>query len=369
MRENGVKKTIIQIATLATLMVVTYYLLMRDKDIHSVFQVMANSSKIWLIIAIICMTVYIFCGGWAIRVLMKGRGKNITIWQCFKYSFIEFYFSALTPSSSGGQPAQLYYMSKDGYSTSDGTVVLVAITALYKFSFLVITAVLFILNLEFMSGPISSTWILVVIGLVLNLGLIALLLLCLFSTKIIRFIISKGTLLLGKLYLIKDVEQKKKEVENKVAEYHQCATFFASHKGLVLKTFLVLTLQRLMLLIVPYLVYKSFGLQGCTLLQILATQCLLNLCVDMLPVPGAVGISETVFLMLFTPIFGQGNITTAVLLSRGISFYILVVVAGVVVMGCQFANIVKSNKRSKENVVAGQSEEEGEKKEIGKQEI
>lgn len=347
MRENGIRKTIIQIATLATLMVVTYYLIMRDKDIHSVVDVMLHCSKIWLIIAAACMALFVFCGGWAIRVLMKGRGCNLTIWQCFKYSFIEFYFSALTPSSSGGQPAQLYQMSKDGYSTSDGTVVLVAITALYKFSFLVITAVLILLNFNFMRGPISSTWILMVLGLILNLGLIAILLLCLFSTKTIRFIIGKGTAILGKLHLVKDIEAKKADVESKVANYHECATFFASNKGLVVKTFLVLTLQRMMLLIVPYLVYKAFGLKGYSMLQILATQCLLNLCVDMMPLPGAVGISETVFLMLFTPIFHQENVTTAVLLSRGISFYLLVVVAGVVVMGCQVANIVKTNRKSK----------------------
>ena len=48
-------------------------------------------------------------------------------------------------------------------------------------------------------------------------------------------------------------------------------------------------------------------------------------------------------LMLFTPIFTEAKIATAVLLSRGISFYVLVVVAAVVVMGIQIVGIFRGD--------------------------
>lgn len=32
----------------------------------------------------------------------------------YQYSFIGFFYSGITPSATGGQPVQLYYMSKDG---------------------------------------------------------------------------------------------------------------------------------------------------------------------------------------------------------------------------------------------------------------
>lgn len=354
-KERSIKKTILQLAMLAALMFVTYYLIMKDKDVGDIWRVMVNTSKIWLLVALASMTLYIFCGGWAIRVLMKGLGRKVTIWQCFKYSFVEFYFSALTPSSSGGQPVQLVYMAQDGFPTSDSSVVLITITALYKFSFLALSAVLFILNFNFISGPIKDVLPLVIIGLVLNLGLIAILVLLLFSKKLIRFLVMKVTSLLGKLHLVKDPEEKKKKLESTVANYNQSAKFILAHKGLVVRTFGVLTLQRLAILFITYFVYKSFNLTGFTMLQILATQCLLNLCVDMMPLPGAVGISETVFLMLFTPIFLEQNVTTAVLLSRGISFYVVVVVAAIVIMGIQVAKIVRTNKKSKEQEIEGKT--------------
>ena len=361
MKKSRTKKTIFQIAFLAALMFVTYYLIMRDKDVGQVWQVLVNSSKIWLIVSIASMTLYIFCGGWAIRVLMKGRNQKVSIWQCFKYSFIEFYFSAITPSSSGGQPVQLIYMGKDDFSVSDSGVVLVAITVLYKVSFLIITAIFFIITWGYISVPMFDNKLvlsLAIIGLVLNLGLIGILLILLFSKRLLEFLMKIVVKILGKLHIVKNVPEKIERYKETVERYHNCANFFMQHKGLVVKAFGVLTIQRMALLIIPFFVYKSFGLSGYSFVQIIATQCLLNLCADMMPLPGAVGINETIFLTLFTPIFLEQNITTALLLSRGISFYVMVIVAGVVVCGIQLVGIfrVKRAKSRETKLEAGNEE-------------
>ena len=343
MKESRVRKTLVQISTLAVLMFVTYYLIMRDKDFHQVMRVLEDSSKFWLIVAFVFMGIYIFCGGWCIRVLMKPLGRHVSGWKCFKYSFIEIYFSAITPSNTGGQPMQLIYMGRDGLPKADSTVVLIAVTVLYKVAFLIITALLFLLGIGYISGPISSVWFLAVLGTVLNVALIVLLLILLFNKRLTDLILKGSIRLLGKLHIVKDVPAKLAEFEEKLSNYHRCAGFFMSHKMVVLKAFGVLALQRFALLSITLWVYFSLGIRGYTVLEILATQCLLNLCVDLMPLPGAVGISETVFLMLFTPIFTEAKIATAVLLSRGISFYVLVVVAAVVVMGIQIAGIFRGD--------------------------
>jgi hypothetical protein len=45
---------------------------------------------------------------------------------------IEFYFSCITPSASGGEPMQIYYMAKDGIEPSRGTSAKILITVFYK---------------------------------------------------------------------------------------------------------------------------------------------------------------------------------------------------------------------------------------------
>lgn len=357
MKESRIRKTLIQIFTLAVLMFVTYYLIMRDKDFHQVMRVLEESSKFWLVVAFMFMGVYVFCGGWCIRVLMKPLGHIVSIWHCFKYSLVEIYFSAITPSNTGGQPMQLVYMSKDGLPRTDSSVVLIAVTVLYKGAFLAITAMLFVLSIGYISEPVSSVWILALLGLVCNVALIAFLLILLFNKRLTDSVIKGSIKLLGKMGIVKDVPEKLARFEEKLGNYHQCANFFIKHKLVVLKTFGVLVLQRFALLSITLWVYFSFGIKGYTVLEILSTQCLLNLCVDLMPLPGAVGISETVFLMLFTPIFTEARITTAVMLSRGISFYVLVVVAALFVMGVQVASIFRRDSANVPEETANEEED------------
>jgi len=347
MKEHSVGKTISQILILGVLAFVTYYLIMRDKDFGDVWQVVVNTNKLWIIACVAVMTIYVFCGGWCIRVLMKARQRVVSIPRCFKYSLIEFYFSALTPSSTGGQPMQLFYMNRDGFPISDSSVVLMAVTVLYKFAFLVITAILFLINIGFIGERIVHVLPLAIIGLVLNLLLIAFLLLVLYSKSLVNKLIRWAVRVGGKFHFIKDVDSALVKAEEKLAQYHECAGFFAEHRGLVLKTFGVLALQRIALLSIPFLIYKSFGLNEYNYFQVTAIQCLLNLCADMMPIPGAVGITESVFLMLFAPIFTEGKIATAVLLSRGFSFYLLLIAAGLYICIYQLIGIVRTGKNIK----------------------
>ena len=97
---------------------------------------------------------------------------------------------------------------------------------------------------------------------------------------------------------------------------------------------------------VPYLVYRAFGLSQYGVGTLIAVQLLLSMCVDMLPLPGAVGASESVFLILFGPVFGSKLLTSAVLLSRGISFYFMVLLSGLVLCGIQLSPIVRTPPRA-----------------------
>lgn len=65
-----------------------------------------------------------------------------SLWQCISYSFTGFFYSGLTPSASGGQPMQLYYMCKDQHKASDASVILMTVAVMYKFVLVVIGGIL-----------------------------------------------------------------------------------------------------------------------------------------------------------------------------------------------------------------------------------
>jgi hypothetical protein len=55
----------------------------------------------------------------------------------------------------------------------------------------------------------------------------------------------------------------------------------------------------------------------------------------MLPLPGGMGISERLFLTLFTPIFGQVTLA-AMVLSRGLSYYTELLLSAVMTVFAHF---------------------------------
>ena len=112
-----------------------------------------------------------------IHYMLRVLEQKTSFFRCLKYSFIGFFFSYITPSSTGGQPMQMYHMKKDKIKIGYSTLIMLLITIAYK-SVLILLALGFLM---FNFGTVSQyagdmKW-LIVLGFVLNLSFIALLLL------------------------------------------------------------------------------------------------------------------------------------------------------------------------------------------------
>ena len=79
-------------------------------------------------------------------------------------------------------------------------------------------------------------------------------------------------------------------------------------------------MQRCILFTVTYWVYRSLGLHGYGILTVTILQAVISVSVDMLPLPGGMGISETLYMAMFVPVFGK-LMLPSMLLSRGIAYY------------------------------------------------
>ncbi|MBO4288858.1 MAG: flippase-like domain-containing protein, partial [Lachnospiraceae bacterium] len=201
-----------------------------------------------------------------------------------------------------------------------------------KLSFLWLCGLFFLIEFRYVGATMRSVRALAFLGLVLNVALISFLIIALFSRRLTNALIRLSVRLLGKMHFVKNVPEMMDRAQEKLEQYHECAQFFRRNPRQIMKTFGVLTVQRLAILIIPFCIYKSFGMTGQTLFHVVATQLIVNLCCDMMPIPGAVGISEAIFLTLFGPIFSERNLYPAVLMSRGISFYFLLVASGVAII-------------------------------------
>ena len=92
------------------------------------------------------------------------------------------------------------------------------------------------------------------------------------------------------------------------------------------------TVQIVIFFMIPFFVYKAFNLSGYNIFTLFTMQSILFVATSGLPIPGAIGASETVFLSLYGAVFGEGLLSSAMLLNRGINFYWFVIISMVVVL-------------------------------------
>ena len=87
------------------------------------------------------------------KIILGTLNTKISVIKGIFYTVIEFFFSGITPSSTGGQPVQLYYMTVDKIPMRKSYITLILNTVFFK----LILAILGILVLVFNNSFIMNT--------------------------------------------------------------------------------------------------------------------------------------------------------------------------------------------------------------------
>ncbi|WP_312060745.1 lysylphosphatidylglycerol synthase transmembrane domain-containing protein [Anaerotignum sp.] len=296
------------------------YYVFHGKDMERILEQISNADMFYWICAVFCVIMFIGSESVIIYYLMRNIRQKIKLAHCFLYSFIGFFFSCITPSASGGQPAQVYFMRKDDIPVEISALVLMIVTITYKLVLIALGVGVLIVRPQQILESIAPVKGIFYLGLILNIVVVGFMIFMIFDTTLAKHILNNGIGLLSRFGVIKQTEKLTVRVETAIEKYKDAASYFKKHKIVVWNVFLMSILQRLFLFYVTYLVYKSFGLHGTGFITIIFLQGVISVAVDMLPFPGGVGISEKLFLLIFTPIFGHITLP-AMVVSRGLSYY------------------------------------------------
>lgn len=308
----------------------TAYAVLKGKEISQLIRVMHSVRPVYYAAGFIFINLFVWCESYIIyRMLRVLQYQQVPKRNCIKYSYVGFFFSCITPSASGGQPAQLYYMNRDKVDVSVGAVILLIVTILYKFVLVFLGTLIFIFRHSLISEYIQGAAFFFYLGIALNVICVIVMFLLVFQqTLASRMIIGlvKG---LEKIHVLRRKEERIRKLEDSMMEYHKAAAVIQEHKKLIAGMFGVTLVQRLIHFSITYLIYRGLGLSALGIVDVVALQCVISIAVDMLPLPGGMGISEGLFLSIFRKIFTGGLLYPAMLLSRGISYYALLLISAV----------------------------------------
>lgn len=323
----SIKKKLLNAVIFFGIMLLTFYAVFRGQNIEQVWEAIKQMPVLYLILAVATAIFFVSAEGIMIWYLLSSMesGKS-SLLRCISYSFIGFFYSGITPSATGGQPMQLYYMKKDGNSLADSSVVLMSVALIYKFVLVIIGVMFLLFWYHPLRGYLKEYFGLYLLGLSLNTILVLALLSVMCAPGRMKRLVFK---------LFKQSDARREKVEGFIDRYQEAVTFLASRKKKIILVIAFTFLQRSSVFFLAAIVYLGFGGQGTGILPVMMLQASVYIAVDMLPLPGAQGITELMYCYIFQGVFQARYLMPSLYVTRGISFYFLLIVSLLVVAGNQ----------------------------------
>ncbi len=258
-------------------------------------------------------------------------------------AFVGQFYSDITPSSTGGQFAQVKTFAQQGVPVSIGASIMVMHFILFQIVLVVFGGLAILLNLgEF--GRLGSiaifklnipVWVFASFGFLANLVTIVGLFLLSYSRRIHHFVINKGVDLLAKIKIVKRPEYRKNKLyvatENFRVELRRLSSNVPA-AALIMVLFFIKFIVNYSITFFVALMLNPALYGSLSFWETITKTSFLGMITGFIPVPGAAGFAEYFYEIIFSPVFG-GDVafTKAVqLIWRVATFYLNLIVGGLV---------------------------------------
>jgi len=263
--------------------------------------------------------------------LSKVSGYKMKYSKALENSIFGFYVSAITPFSAGGQPFQIWHLTKLGLTVGEASMI-VGIKFITSFSITVVwgfTALL-LYRKEISSIPYIGK--IFILGTVLTVGMYIFFLFMVLNPKFIKIILTSPIIFYPmKFFLRKDKNQLRKQITQKVEEYKNALLYFwKSSKSSLIYNSVLSFVMIFLILSTPYLSIKAFYQNNLPFFEITGIQSALNLVVYFMPSPGSSGGIEGAFYLAYSKFVPRDIVAAAVILWR-IATYYLSILLGIII--------------------------------------
>lgn len=291
----------------------------------------------WIVVAVISQLVYMFTETTVIYLFIRERYKNFSYLNALKVSFTGLFWSAVTPSSTGGQPMQIYLLHSMNVEIGYATSRLMQKFLVYQVVLTLISIISVILNFGYIltNDNIVFITVMLVFGFVSQLAVTLVIVMFSFSPNISRKFIMFFAKVLGKIKIVKNLDSKISDIDKQLDTFHSSNKNIYKKPKLLIPVVILTFVQFIAMFLVPYFIYLSFGLTDIGPVQIATSQAFVNLMSGMIPIPGASGAAELGYTAFFGAIFVGGTLKSSALIWRVINYY------GVIFATAPFAYLTK----------------------------
>lgn len=341
------KKVLIDAILFFAIIGLTLYGVFHGEDLSGLKDAIKKSNILWLIPAVPLVLFFIAGESIVIWHMLDCYGIYVKERFCFLFSAVGFFFSCVTPSATGGQPMQIYFMKKEDIPVPIATVILLVVTITYKFVLVVVGIGLWLFAGGFLAEYVAEARWVFYLGILLNVGCVILMCVVVFHPSFAKKTLILGAKLLERIHILKHKEERLDKIERSMNHYHEAAEFMSSHWGMIARVFVITVVQRFAMFAVTYFVYRAFSLNSMNFFEVMFLQAVISVSVDMLPLPGGMGISEGLFMVIFKKVFGEALLIPGLILSRGLGYYSELFLSAIFTLVAVVVFQVREHKKSK----------------------
>ena len=98
------------VAVLVTVTLIVLFVNHKELNFSEIADYFNNSNPVWIVAAFACMLLFIIFEGVSIWLIARFFGYKTKLISAFAYSSADTFYSAVTPTAAGGQPAAVYYI-------------------------------------------------------------------------------------------------------------------------------------------------------------------------------------------------------------------------------------------------------------------
>lgn len=321
----------------------------KNFSVDVLLKFISESNKVWLIAGAFCMFGFIFFEGYALVRIVNCLGYKKSAGHGTVYGAADVYFSAITPSASGGQPASAYFMMKDGMPGTSVTVALLLNLIMYTLALLTLGIICMIFRMDLFFGFSLFSRTLIIIGVVVLVFLAFIFYMLIKKASILYKFCNAILIFLEKIHVLRHGQRKRDKLNKTMDEYQECAQIVSGKWNMLLEVYFWNLMQRISQIAVSFMIFMATGEGIIKSFDVCVIQTFVAVGSNSVPIPGSMGVADYIMLDGFSQVVGD-NATTMELLCRGMTFYGCVITSAAIVL---FGYVHRRIKAKKGQTIVG----------------
>ncbi len=300
----------------------------------SLGEVLAQLDPLFGSLTLVAILLILFIDAAKYFIALSATTKEAHPWVSLKVALLGRYYDNVTPFATGGQPMQIYYLHKKGFSVGLSAAVVFIKYAFNTCAWLFVAAVAMILGGSALSSVSTGGFLKVAgwIGWCLNalvpLFIFGFVIFPTFSHKLTEWLIRAG----HKLRIVKNKDAAMNKAYDVVRDFRSSFTIMARHPFEFVLLSLSCIVELSLTFALPFFIMKAFGGLGAdagfaVMIEVMALNAYATFASSVVPTPGNSGAIESTVTMAFSYI--ASSILIWVVIFWRFSTYYLYIIIGV----------------------------------------